>query len=94
MNDINLIDNCQAHLPVHTLQTLNSFASSDSGVVIDSEPHLRRMCKTSLLFAPFAVHIHTGCSAFPFYTPTKPLIQLHIKYKSVMFPKLKIISIF
>ena len=35
-----------------------------------------------LLFAPLAVCVHTGCSAFPFYTPTKPLIQLHIKYKT------------
>ena len=27
-------------------------ARSDTGVVIDSEPHMIRMCKTSLLFAP------------------------------------------
>ena len=42
----------------------------------------------SLLSAPLAVHVHAGCSTFPFYTLTNPLIQLHIKYKSVLFPKL------
>ena len=39
-----------------------------TSVVIDSEPHLSRTCKTSLLFAPLAVRVYTGCSAFPFYT--------------------------
>ena len=28
------------------------------------------------LFGPLAVRVHTGCSAFPFYTLTKPLIIL------------------
>ena len=87
MNDINWIDKCQAHLPIQY-----SFARSDTGDVIDSEPHLSGMCKRDVqnksLFAPLAVCVLTGCSAFPFYTPTKPLIQLHIKYKTVLFPKL------
>ena len=74
MNYTNLIDSCR---------TSNSIARSDTGVVIDSEPHPSRTCKTSLLFAPLAVRVYTGCSAFPFYTPTKPLIQLQIKYKTV-----------
>ena len=29
-----------------------------------------RTCKTSLLFAPLAVRVHTGYSTFSFYTPT------------------------
>ena len=78
MTDINLIDNCQTHLPVQYARTLKSFVRSDTGVVIDSEPHQSRTCKTSLLFAPLAFGVHTGCSAFPFYTPTKSLIRLHI----------------
>ena len=41
----------------------------------------------SLLFAPLAVRVYTGCSAFLFYTSTKPLIRLHIKYKTV-FPQI------
>ena len=45
---------------------------------------------TSLLFAPLAVRVQAGCSAFPFYTPTKPLIRLYFKYKIVSVPKLKI----
>ena len=35
-----------------------------------------------------AVRVHTGCSAFPFNTPqepTKQVIRLHIKYKTVLF---------
>ena len=68
MNDINLIDSCQAHLHVqyasnktaakltclcNALRTSNSFPRSDTGVVIESEPHLSLTCKTRLLFAPF-----------------------------------------
>ena len=37
MDYTNLIDICQAHLPV--LRTSNSFARSDTGAVIDSESH-------------------------------------------------------
>ena len=68
----------------------SSFTRSDTGIVIDSEPHLSRTCKTSLKFAPLAVHVHTGCSAFPFYTQTKSftwLIRLYMRYKTVLFPK-------
>ena len=42
-------------------------------------------------FAPLAVRVHTGCSVFPFYTLTKPLMQLHITFintKTVLLPKL------
>ena len=60
--------------PCNTLRALNSFTRSDTGVVIDSEPHPSRRCKTCLMFAPLAVRFHAGCSAFPFYTPTKPFI--------------------
>ena len=55
--------------------------------MIESEPDQSDTCNTSLLFAPLAVHVHAGASAVPVYTPTKQLIQLHIKYKTVMFPK-------
>ena len=80
--------------PCNTLRTLNSLARSDTGVVIDSEPQLSRKCKTTLLFAPLAVRVQAGCSAFQFYTPTKPLIQLYFKCKTVFIPKLKTIFIF
>ena len=82
MNYINLIHSC----PCNTLRTANSFARSDTGVVIDSEPHRSRTCKSSFLFAALAVRVHTGCSAFPFYTPTKPLMRLNIEYKIVLSP--------
>ena len=68
----------------------NSFARSDTGGVIDSEPLPSRTCKTSLLFASLAVRVQAGCSVFQFHTPTKPLIWLYFKYKTVLIPKLKI----
>ena len=34
--------------------------------------------------------VQAGCSAFPFHTPTNPLIPLNFKYKTVIIPKLKI----
>ena len=88
MNYTNLIDSCQAHLPMQYASTSNSFARCDTGVVIDSEPHLSRTCKTSLLFAPLAILVQAGCSAFPFYTLTKQLIRLYFRYKTVVIPKL------
>ena len=71
--------------PCNKLRTSSSFARSGTGVVIDSDPHLSRTCKTSFLFAPLAVCVHTGWSASSFYIPTKPLKHLHIKYKTLFF---------
>ena len=45
----------------------------------------------SPLVAPLAVRVQAGCSAFPFYNPTRPLIRLYFKYKTGLIPKLKII---
>ena len=56
-----------------------------ANVVFDREPHPSRTCKRSFLFAPWADLVQTGCSAFPFYTPTKPLIRLHINTKLFYF---------
>ena len=54
--------------PCNTLQTSNSFAISATGLGIDSKPHLGRTCKTSLVFAPLAVCVLAGCSAFFHFT--------------------------
>ena len=35
------------------------------------------------------VRVQAGCSAFTFYTPTKPFIRLYFKYKTVLNAKLK-----
>ena len=83
MNYTNLMTAAKLTCPCNMLRTLNSFARIDIGVVIDSEPHLSCTCKTSLLFASLAVRVKAGCSAFPFYTLTKPLLQLYFKYKIV-----------
>ena len=80
--------------PCNKLQTSISFTRSDTGAVMDSEPHLSCTYKTSVLFEPLAVCVQAGCSAIPFYTPTKPLLLLYFKYKTVLIPNLKIIFIF
>ena len=74
MNDTYLIDRCQARLLVQNASNIESFARSDTGVVIDSMPHPSRTWKKSL-FAPLVVHVYAGYSAFAFYTPTRPFIR-------------------
>ena len=64
MNDTNLIDSCQAHLPMQYASNIE--LRSDTGIVIESEPHLSRTCKTSLLCALLAVRIQAGYVAFLF----------------------------
>ena len=86
-----LIDSCQTYLPVKYALNIELIARSDTCVVIDSEPHPSGTYKTRLVFAPLAVCVQAGCSTFPFYTPTKPLVRLYFKYKTVLIPKLKII---
>ena len=61
----NLIDSCQAHLPMHFALNIELISSCDTGVMIDSEPHLSRTSKTSFLFDPLTFRVLTGCSAFP-----------------------------
>ena len=82
MNDINLINSCQAQLPAQYAQ-ITEFNRQTWHWCCDW--HLSCTCKTSLMFAPLAVLVYTGCPAFPFYTPTKQLIQLHIKYQLFCF---------
>ena len=74
MNNTTLIDSSQAHLPMQHASNIELIRQNDTGVVIDSEPQPSRTCKTSFLFAPLAVRVQAGCSAFLFYTLTKPLI--------------------
>ena len=84
MNYTNLIGSWQADLPVqHTSNT----------ELIRQKLHWCCVWQraTNLLFAPLAVRVQVGCSAFPFYTPTKPLIRLNYKYKTVSIPKLKLL---
>ena len=52
----------------------NSFIRSDTGVEIDSEPLQNSV-------------FHVSCSAVSLYPRTKPLIQLHIKYKTFLLLK-------
>ena len=89
MNYTHLIDSCQAHLPVQYPSNIELIFRSDWQGATPS-----RTCKTSLLFAPLAVSVQAGCSTFPFYTPTKPLIWLYFQYKTVLITKLKIFLIF
>ena len=89
MKDINVIDSSQAHLRVQYASIVKFICQKcDTAVVIDSEPHLIGTCKTSFLFASLVVCVHIGYSAFLFYTPTIPLVWLHIRYKTVLFSEL------
>ena len=58
MNGTHMIDSCQTHLPLQYASNMELICQSDTVVVIDSEPQPSHMCKTSLLFAPLAVHVH------------------------------------
>ena len=82
MNDINLIDSCPAHLPVQYASNMEFIRRSDTGVVIDRELHLSRTSKTRILLSHW---LSVFTQALPFYTQTKPLLQLHINFKTV-FP--------
>ena len=53
MKDINLIDSCQAHLPVQYPSTSNSFARSDTGVVIHSEIRRKESKQTNSFYQLF-----------------------------------------
>ena len=64
--------------PCNTLETSNSFANSDTGVVIDSEPHPSRMCKTSLLFAPLVIVFQLAVPLFRF------TLRQHRKYDHIL----------
>ena len=48
-----------------TLTSARTVELASAGVVIN---------RPLDLFAPLAVVVQAGCSAFPFYTPTKPLM--------------------
>ena len=106
INDTNLIDSRAAKVTClcNTLGTSNSIARSDTGVVIDSEPHLSPTYKTSL-FAPVSAHVPAGCSAYLFFTlqqnrlydyglNTKLFCFLNYKYMIVLIPDLCILPYF
>ena len=82
MNCSNLIDSCQAHLSVHYSSNIELIHQIYTGVVIDSEPHLSRTCKTSVLFVPLAVRVQA---------PTKTLIHVRSsdEIQICLIPKLK-----
>ena len=68
--------------PCNTLQTSNSFARSDTGVVIDSKPHLIAHAKQASCLLTLALPL------FRFTLEKKTLIRLHFKYKTFSFPKI------
>ena len=93
MNYMNLIDSCQAHLSVQNASNIELIRQSDTGVVIDSEPHrVARAKQASCLLhwlsmfklaVPFSV-LHSD----------KTVKAIIFKYKTVLIPKLKIAFIF
>ena len=78
VSDINLIDSCQAHLPVQYASNLRSVVITGSNTCVARAKH------TSCLFHLLSLFT----LAFLFGTPTKPLLRLNIKNKFVLFHKL------
>ena len=68
-------DSCQAHLPMQYASNL--FAKGNSGVLIDSKEHLIRTCKQASCLCQWLSVFILAYPFFPFYTDTKPLIQLY-----------------
>ena len=62
MNDINLIDSCQAHLPVQYASNIEFICQLV--LWLTASHTVSRTYKTSFLFAPLAVRVHYGCFAF------------------------------
>ena len=75
MKDMNMISSYQAHLLVQ-------YPSSPE--LIDSEPHLIARAKQASCFLHWLSVVTLAVPLFPFNTPTKPLIRLHIKYTTVI----------
>ena len=78
MNFTNVTDS----YPYNMLRASNSFARCETGVVIDSEPHLSRMCKTSLLVAPLAVRVQAGCYAFSILLSDKTVYTIKFEIQN------------
>ena len=85
MNYTNMIDSCQAHLLVQYAPNTERIRQK---WLTASNIRIARVKQASCLL------VQAGCSAFPFYTPTKPLKRLCFKYKTVIVLKLKLIFIF
>ena len=94
MNLTNLIDSCQAHLHVQYASNIELIRQKWYWCCDWQRATPEFHVQNNLLFAPLAVYVQAGCSAFPFYTPTNPLIWLYLKYKTVLIPKLEIIFLF
>ena len=67
MTDISLIDVCQTHLPVQNASNIElihqkccDLQQATSAAHMQNKP----------LVCSIACPVHTGCSAFPFYTPS------------------------
>ena len=89
MNYVDLIDSCQAHLPLQYAWNIDLIPQKRYWCCDWQRATPQSHMQNKPLFAPLAVRVQGGCSAFPFYTPNKQLL----KYKTALFPKLKIFFI-
>ena len=63
-------------------QEVSPFSAGDHKAAMnkqESMPHLSCTCKNKPLVCSVGCRAHTGCSAFPFCTPTKSITRLNIK---------------
>ena len=90
MNNTNLIDSCQAHLPVQYASNIELIRQKWYWCCDQQSATPESNVQNKPLVCSIGSRVQADCSAFPFYTPTKPLIRLYFKYKTVLIPKLKI----
>ena len=85
MNYTHLIDSCQSHLPMQYASNIEHRTHSPEVTRRRATPETHVQNKP--LVCSMAVRVH-----FPFYTKTKPLMQLYFKYKTVLILKFLICS--
>ena len=89
MNCTNLIDSCQAHLPVQHASNIELIRQKWHWCCDWQRATPESHVQNKPFVCSIGWRVQAGCSgtALPFYTPTKPLKRLYFKYKTVLIPK-------
>ena len=90
MNYTGFIDSCQAHFSVQYASNIELIRQKWYWCCDWQRATPESHVQNKPLVCSIGCHAQAGYSAFPFYTPTKPLIRLYFKYKTILIPKLKI----
>ena len=88
VNYTNLVDICLAHLAAKHASNIEIIRQKWYWCCDWQRATPESHMHNNVLFAPLVVRVQAGCSAFPFYTPTKLLIRLYFNIQTVFIPKL------